>query len=117
GLISAGAAPEEKTGPFHGAMGKEANKYISVQCPKNYPTVLADKPPKTKDAKGAGAAGAAQPIDTQETAKPFARGMCAIHHQPDTLERFAQAMGLRARDVIRTLNAALTNYLDSRRWV
>jgi hypothetical protein len=65
GLISAGAALEDSTGLFHGAMVKEANKYISVQCLKNYPTVLADKPPKTKDGKGVGAAAPSQPVTTK----------------------------------------------------
>jgi hypothetical protein len=64
-LISAGATLEDSTGLFHGAMVKEANKYIYVQCPKNYPNILSGKPPKTKDRKGAGAAVPSQPVTSK----------------------------------------------------
>ena len=64
-LISAGATLEDSTGLFHGAMVKEANKYIYVQCPKNYPNVLSGKPPKTKDRKGARAAVPSQPVTSK----------------------------------------------------
>jgi hypothetical protein len=56
GLLSAGANLIDSTGLFHRQMVKEANKYIYVQCPKNYPQADAEPSPKVKVKKPASAA-------------------------------------------------------------
>jgi len=61
-LLSAGAALVDNTGLFHGAMVKEANKYIYTQCPKNYPQVLAGPSPSRSARKPASGAAPSQPI-------------------------------------------------------
>ena len=57
GLLSAGATLADSTGLFHGAMVKEANKYIYTQCPKNYPPSAATPTPKIKPKKSSAPAG------------------------------------------------------------
>jgi hypothetical protein len=64
-LLSAAASLEDSTGLFHGAMVKGANKYIYVQCPKNYPTALAGQPPKVKDKKPASTAVSSPPTTSK----------------------------------------------------
>src|SRR5215475_9588628 len=60
GLLSAGANLVDSTGLFHRQMVKEANKYIYVQCPKNYPQADAEPSPKVKVKKPTSAASPAQ---------------------------------------------------------
>jgi hypothetical protein len=46
-LLWAAAKLEDSTGLFHPVMLKEVNKYIHVQCAKNYPDVLSGAPSPT----------------------------------------------------------------------
>jgi len=60
GLLSAGANLIDSTGLFHRQMVKEANKYIYVQCPKNYPQAAQEPSAKVQVKKPASATSAAQ---------------------------------------------------------
>ena len=60
GLLSLGATLVDSTGLFHGAMVKEANKYIYTRCPKNYPQVLTAPSAKSKTTRPASAAAPSQ---------------------------------------------------------